>query len=120
MVANGNSVVMLCCGGDRVIIVELVLIWLLASSKKLSLILKQSKRSEINSYSSFFHSDHTHPLTDHTHSLITSQARPKDPDAINKFNECNKIVRQQAFAKAIAVESSKRSIAESIDIDTMG
>ena len=39
---------------------------------------------------------------------------------MNKYNECNKIVRQQAFAKAIAVESSRKSVAESIDISTMG
>ena len=53
-------------------------------------------------------------------SLSPSKARPKDPDAQTKFSECNKIVRQQAFAKAIAVESSKRSVAETIDLDSMG
>ena len=48
------------------------------------------------------------------------QARPKDKDAVNKYNECNKIVTQQAFAKAIAVESSRKSVAESIDLESMG
>ncbi|CAI8006991.1 Serine/threonine-protein phosphatase 5 [Geodia barretti] len=47
------------------------------------------------------------------------KARPKDQDAVNKYNQCNKIVHQQAFAKAIAVESSKKSVAESINLDTM-
>ena len=47
------------------------------------------------------------------------KARPKDPDAIVKYNECSKIVRQQAFARAIAVEAEK-SVADSIDIESMG
>lgn len=48
------------------------------------------------------------------------KAKPRDPDAIAKYNACNKIVTQQAFERAIAVESSKRNIAESIDLSTMG
>jgi hypothetical protein len=48
------------------------------------------------------------------------KAKPRDPDAIAKFNACNKIVTQQAFERAIAVESSKKNIAESIDLSTMG
>ena len=51
---------------------------------------------------------------------FSPKARPKDQDAVNKYNQCNKIVHQQAFAKAIAVESSKKSVAESINLDTMG
>ena len=47
------------------------------------------------------------------------KARPKDPDAIVKYNECSKIVRQQAFARAIAVEVEK-SVADSIDVESMG
>ena len=38
---------------------------------------------------------------------------------MSKFNECSKIVHQQAFARAIAVESSKKSVSETIDIDNM-
>ena len=51
---------------------------------------------------------------------FSPKARPKDQDAVNKYNQCNKIVHQQAFAKAIAVESSKKSVTESINLDTMG
>ena len=48
------------------------------------------------------------------------KAKPRDPDAIAKFNACNKIVTQQAFERAIAVESSKKNVAETIDLSTMG
>ena len=48
------------------------------------------------------------------------KAKPRDPDALSKFNACNKIVTQQAFERAIAVESSKKNIAETIDPSTMG
>ena len=37
----------------------------------------------------------------------------------NKFIQCQKIVRQQAFARAIASEPEKKP-SESIDIDSMG
>lgn len=47
------------------------------------------------------------------------KARPNDKDARMKFNECSKIVRQQAFERAIAVDTVKKSISESINIDTM-
>ena len=47
------------------------------------------------------------------------RARPKDPDALTKFNECSKIVRQKAFARAIAGEPDK-NISESIDLESMG
>ena len=48
------------------------------------------------------------------------KAKPRDPDAISKYNECNKIVKQQAFARAIAVEQDDRSIAETIEVEKMG
>ncbi len=49
------------------------------------------------------------------------RAKPHDKDALNKYNECNKIVRQIAFEKAIAVEAaSKKKASETIDLDTIG
>jgi len=42
------------------------------------------------------------------------KARPNDKDAKLKYNECSKIVRQQAFEKAIAVDSLKKSVSEEI------
>ena len=48
------------------------------------------------------------------------KAKPRDPDALAKYNACSKIVTQQAFEKAIAVESFKKNIAETIDLATMG
>nr|SVE74684.1 EOG090X03S1 [Daphnia carinata] len=47
------------------------------------------------------------------------KARPNDKDAKLKFNECSKIVRQQAFERAIAVDTVKKSVSESINIDSM-
>ena len=47
------------------------------------------------------------------------KARPNDRDAKLKFNECSKIVRQQAFEKAISVDSVKKLVSESINIDTI-
>lgn len=44
---------------------------------------------------------------------------PKDKDAQKKFTECKKIVHQQAFAKAIAVDD-KKSIVETLDLEAMG
>ena len=38
---------------------------------------------------------------------------------MSKFKECSKIVRQQEFARAIAVETVKKRVAESIDIESM-
>lgn len=46
------------------------------------------------------------------------KARPNDKDAKLKFTECKKIVHQQAFAKAIAVEDSK-SVVESLDLESI-
>lgn len=48
------------------------------------------------------------------------RARPRDRDAIAKYTECNKIVKQQAFARAIAVEISEKSVAETIDLESIG
>nr|CAG4645435.1 EOG090X03S1 [Lynceus sp. MCZ IZ 141354] len=48
-----------------------------------------------------------------------TKARPNDKDAKLKYNECNKIVKQQAFEKAISVEDTKKNVADSIDIENM-
>ena len=37
-----------------------------------------------------------------------------------KYTECKKIVQKQAFEKAIAVDDTKKSIADRLDIDSMG
>ena len=47
------------------------------------------------------------------------KARPNDKDAKLKYTECKKIVQQIAFQKAISVEESKKSVADSIDVDSM-
>lgn len=44
---------------------------------------------------------------------------PNDKDAKGKANECKKIVSQRAFEKAISVDAIKRSVAESINFDSM-
>jgi len=48
------------------------------------------------------------------------KARPNDKDAKLKYTECKKIVQQIAFQKAISVEENKKSIADSIDVESMG
>ncbi|VDM49038.1 unnamed protein product [Toxocara canis] len=48
------------------------------------------------------------------------KARPSDKDAMRKYTECQKIVKKKAFEKAISVDSDQRSIANSINIDTIG
>ncbi len=48
------------------------------------------------------------------------KVRPRDKDALVKYTECNKVVRQIAFEKAIAVESSRKKPSETIDLDSMG
>ena len=46
---------------------------------------------------------------------------PNDPDAAKKLKECEKAVMKLKFEEAIAVpESERRSIAESIDLHTVG
>lgn len=47
------------------------------------------------------------------------KAKPRDPDAQAKYNECSKIVHQQAFAKAISVDTDKKLVSESIDLDAI-
>ena len=47
------------------------------------------------------------------------KARPNDKDAKLKYTECRKIVQQVAFQKAISVEETKKSVADSIDVEAM-
>lgn len=46
------------------------------------------------------------------------KVRPNDKDAKAKYTECNKIVKMNAFAKAIAVNDTK-SVAETLDLENM-
>lgn len=49
------------------------------------------------------------------------KARPRDKDAREKYQQCQKIVKQQAFERAIAVEAGPQKIvSETIDIDSFG
>jgi serine/threonine-protein phosphatase 5 len=48
------------------------------------------------------------------------KVRPRDKDALSKYTECNKIVRQIAFEKAISVQSSRKKPSETVDLDTLG
>jgi len=36
-----------------------------------------------------------------------------------KYSECSKIVKKKAFEKAIAYDDEKKSMAESINVDTI-
>lgn len=45
--------------------------------------------------------------------------RKDDNDAKLKYNECKKIVKQKAFENAISVDKIKKSIAESINFESM-
>lgn len=47
------------------------------------------------------------------------RVRPRDKDALTKYTECNKVVRQVAFERAIAVESSRKKPSETIDVDSL-
>jgi len=47
------------------------------------------------------------------------KAKPNDKDAKLKYTECRKIVQQIAFQKAISVEETKKSVADSIDVEGM-
>ena len=47
------------------------------------------------------------------------KVRPNDKDARLKYNECSKIVRQQAFEKAIAVDTVKKQVSETICVEAM-
>lgn len=53
-----------------------------------------------------------------TSSKVT-KVRPTDKDAKAKFTECNKIVKQIAFQKAISVEDNKKNVSDSINLDAM-
>lgn len=44
---------------------------------------------------------------------------PNDPDARRNYSECKKIYNQISFAKAIAVETKKKSVADSLNLDLM-
>jgi len=50
---------------------------------------------------------------------IVHKAAPSDVDAKKKFQECGKIVKRLAFEKAISVQTAEKSIAESIDLESM-
>lgn len=47
------------------------------------------------------------------------KVRPNDKDAKLKYQECNKIVKQKAFERAIASDEQKRSVVDSLDIESM-
>ena len=51
--------------------------------------------------------------------IVTKRA-PSDKDAKAKFDECAKIVRRMEFEKAIEHNDQKRSVAENLDIDSIG
>jgi len=52
--------------------------------------------------------------------LQVTKAKPNDVDAKIKYTECNKIVKQMAFVRAIRVDDTKKSIADSINLENMG
>ena len=45
--------------------------------------------------------------------------RPNDKDAKLKFTECSKIVKRQAFERAIRTDDAKTSVVDSLDIENM-
>lgn len=47
------------------------------------------------------------------------KVKPNDKDAKMKYQECNKIVKQKAFERAIASDEHKRSVVDSLDIENM-
>ncbi|MGH0114948.1 UNVERIFIED_CONTAM: hypothetical protein FKN15_065872 [Acipenser sinensis] len=47
------------------------------------------------------------------------KVRPNDKDAKLKYQECSKIVKQKAFERAIASDELKRSVVDSLDIESM-
>ncbi|KAK6296287.1 hypothetical protein J4Q44_G00340000 [Coregonus suidteri] len=47
------------------------------------------------------------------------RVRPNDKDAKMKYQECNKIVKQKAFERAIASDEIKKSVVDSLDIENM-
>lgn len=48
-----------------------------------------------------------------------ARVRPQDKDAKVKLAECQKVVQMLLFQKAIAVDDDKRSVADSINLDSM-
>ena len=48
------------------------------------------------------------------------KVRPSDKDARAKYTQCKKIVQEQAFARAIAVESKTKSVCDELNLDSMG
>ncbi|KDR10586.1 serine/threonine-protein phosphatase 5 isoform X2 [Zootermopsis nevadensis] len=48
-----------------------------------------------------------------------TKAKPNDADAKIKYTECSKIVKQVAFERAIRVDDTKRSVADSINLENM-
>ena len=57
------------------------------------------------------------PLT-HPHTQVV-KVKPHDKDAKMKYQECNKIVKQKAFERAIAGDEHKRSVVDSLDIESI-
>ena len=47
------------------------------------------------------------------------KVKPHDKDAKMKYQECNQIVKQKAFERAIAGDEHKRSVVDSLDIESM-
>ncbi|KAB0398599.1 hypothetical protein E2I00_009953, partial [Balaenoptera physalus] len=47
------------------------------------------------------------------------KVKPHDKDAKMKYQECNKIVKQKAFERAIAGDEHRRSVVDSLDIESM-
>ena len=45
---------------------------------------------------------------------------PNDRDARAKYTQCKKIVQEQAFARAIAVESKTKSVCDDLHLEAMG
>lgn len=45
--------------------------------------------------------------------------KPNDKDAKMKYQECSKIVKQKAFERAIAGDEHRRSVVDSLDIESM-
>lgn len=52
---------------------------------------------------------------------IVAKRRPNDRDAAMKYSECNKLVRKQAFEKAISSDVPEKSLAEiHSDLESIG
>nr|XP_006228527.2 serine/threonine-protein phosphatase 5 isoform X1 [Rattus norvegicus] len=47
------------------------------------------------------------------------KVKPNDKDAKMKYQECSKIVKQKAFERAIAGDEHRRSVVDSLDIESM-